>query len=42
MDRALVVIDPTGQIVVDTNRLFVRDLKAGRDEFDHDGAFLPV
>ena len=42
MDRALVVIDPTGQIVVDTNRLFVRDLKAGRDEFDNDGAFLPV
>ena len=42
MDRAHVLIDPTGQIVVDSNRLYVRDLKAGRDEFDNDGAFLPV
>jgi len=42
MDRAFVQIDPTGQIVVDTNRLYVRDLKAGRDEFDNEGAFLPV
>ena len=42
MDRAHVEIDPTGQIGVDTNRLFVRDLKAGRDEFDNDGAYLPV
>ena len=42
MDRAFVQVDPTGQIVVDTNRLFVRDLKAGRDEFDNDGAYLPA
>jgi len=42
MDRAHVELDATGQIVVDTNRLFVRDLKAGRDEFNRAGAFLEV
>ncbi len=46
MDRAFVQIDPTGQILVDTNRLYVRDLKAGKDEFDmytdNGGAYLPV
>jgi cytochrome b6-f complex iron-sulfur subunit len=40
MDRAHVELDATGQIIVDTNRLYVRDLKAGRDEFSNDGAFL--
>ncbi len=40
MDRAHVEIDATGQIIVDTNRLYVRDLKAGRDEFSNAGAFL--
>jgi cytochrome b6-f complex iron-sulfur subunit len=40
MDRAHVEFDATGQIIVDTNRLFVRDLKVGRDEFNNDGAFL--
>jgi cytochrome b6-f complex iron-sulfur subunit len=42
MDRAHVELDATGQIIVDSNRLFVRDVKAGRDEFDNPGAFLPV
>ncbi len=42
MDRAHVELDATGQIVVDTNRLYVRDPKAGRDEFDQPGAYLPV
>ncbi len=42
MDRAHVELDATGQIIVDTNRLFVRDPKAGRDEFDNPGAYLPA
>jgi cytochrome b6-f complex iron-sulfur subunit len=42
MDRAHVELDATGQIIVDTNRLFVRDPKAGRDEFDNAGAFIAV
>ena len=42
MDRAHVELDATGQIIVDTNRLYVRDPKAGRDEFDNPGAFIPV
>ncbi len=42
MDRAHVELDATGQIIVDTNRLYVRDLKAGRDEFDQPGAFIPA
>ena len=42
MDRAHVELDATGQIIVDTNRLYVRDLKAGRDEFDNEGAYIPA
>ncbi len=42
MDRAHVELDATGQIIVDTNRLYVRDPKAGRDEFDNAGAYLPA
>ncbi len=42
MDRAHVELDATGQIIVDTNRLYVRDPKAGRDEFDHPGAYIPA
>jgi cytochrome b6-f complex iron-sulfur subunit len=42
MDRAHVELDATGQIIVDTNRLYVRDPKAGRDEFDNPGAYLPA
>jgi cytochrome b6-f complex iron-sulfur subunit len=40
MDRAHIELDATGQIIVDTNRLAVRDLKAGRDEFDNPGWHL--
>jgi hypothetical protein len=42
MDRAHIAVDATGKIIVDTSRLYVRDLKAGRDEFNNDGAFLNV
>jgi len=42
MDRANVSVDATGQIIVDTGKLYVRDLKASRDEFDNSGAFLPA
>ncbi len=41
MDRAQVTLDATGQIIVDTGRLFVRE-KGVRDEFDNPGAYLPV
>jgi len=42
MDRSHIAVDATGRIIVDTSRLYVRDLKAGRDEFNSDGAFLNV
>jgi cytochrome b6-f complex iron-sulfur subunit len=42
MDRCHVELDATGQIIVDTSRLYVRDPKAGRDEFDQPGAILTV
>lgn len=47
MDRAYVKLDATGQIIVDTNRLKVRDLNVGKDEFDQQdsptsGAFITV
>ncbi|HJY87967.1 MAG TPA: Rieske 2Fe-2S domain-containing protein [Candidatus Acidoferrales bacterium] len=42
MDRCHVELDATGQIVVDSSRLFVRDPRAGRDEFEKPGAFLTV
>jgi len=41
MDRAHVEIDPEGQIVVDTNRLF-KWPKGETNEFEKDGAFLPL
>lgn len=41
MDRAQVTLDATGQIIVDTGRLFVRE-KGVRDEFDNPGAYLTV
>lgn len=41
MDRAHVEIDPEGQIVVDTNRLF-KWPKGETNEFERDGAFLPL
>ena len=40
MDRALLKLDPTGQIVVDTSRLFVDDPRAGVNHFNDPGAFL--
>jgi cytochrome b6-f complex iron-sulfur subunit len=42
MDRALVQLDATGQIIVDTSKLFVRDPTTGRDEFENEGAYLVV
>src|SRR6266581_2371752 len=42
MDRCHVEPDATGQIIVDTNRLYVQDPKAGRNEFDKEGAYLPA
>lgn len=41
MDRAHVELGATGQIVVDINKLFVRE-RGGRNEWDNPGAFLIV
>ena len=41
MDRAHITFDATGQMVVDTNRLYIRE-KGKVDQFDEDGAFIPV
>ncbi len=41
MDRATVSLDATGQIVVDTGKLYVQE-KGVRDEFDNPGAYLAV
>jgi cytochrome b6-f complex iron-sulfur subunit len=42
MDRAQISLDPTGRIVVDTGKLYVQDLKVGKDEFENPNAFLAV
>ncbi len=42
MDRAHVELDPTGQIVVDTSRLYVNDPRAGVNHFGDPGAYLNV
>ncbi len=42
MDRAHVELDATGQIIVDTSRLYIRDPIMGRDEFDNPGAYVVV
>ena len=42
MDRAHVDIDPTGKIIVDTSRLFMDDPRAGVNQFNDSGAYLPV
>ena len=42
MDRCHIELDPTGQIVVDSSRLHVRDPRAGRDEFEEKDAFITV
>jgi cytochrome b6-f complex iron-sulfur subunit len=41
MDRAYIELDPSGQIVVDTSRLYEWP-KGERTEFNDDGAFLQV
>ncbi len=35
-------LDPTGQIIVDTSRLFMDDPRAGVNQFNDPGAFLNV
>jgi cytochrome b6-f complex iron-sulfur subunit len=42
MDRAHVDIDPTGKIIVDTSRLYMDDPRAGVNQFNDQGAYLPV
>ncbi len=42
MDRCNVKLDASGQIIVDTSQLFVRDPRAGRDDFEKPGAYLNV
>jgi hypothetical protein len=41
MDRAHVELDPTGQIIVDTARLYQWP-KGEQSHFDDAGAFIPV
>ncbi|MCI0355903.1 MAG: Rieske 2Fe-2S domain-containing protein [Acidobacteria bacterium] len=41
MDRAHLELDPTGQIVVDTSRLYQWP-KGQRSQFNDDGAYVPV
>jgi cytochrome b6-f complex iron-sulfur subunit len=42
MDRAHIELDPTGRIMVDTSRKYVRDPQAGINNFDVPGAFISV
>ena len=42
MDRCHVELDPTGQILVDSSRLYVRDPRSGRDEFEEKVAYITV
>jgi len=43
MDRCHVELDATGQIVVNSSRLFMWDRsKGGRDTFNDPGAFIPL
>jgi cytochrome b6-f complex iron-sulfur subunit len=41
MDRAHIELDAEGQLVVDTNRLYMRE-KGKADQFDEEGAFIQV
>lgn len=41
MDRARVELDATGQLVVDTSKLYSWP-KGGKDEFDEPGAYIPL
>jgi len=40
MDRAHIELDPSGEVVVDTARLYKRDPFSGVDQFGDDGAIL--
>jgi cytochrome b6-f complex iron-sulfur subunit len=42
MDRAHVELDSTGQIIVDTGRLYVKDPTTGKNEFNDPNSFLVV
>jgi cytochrome b6-f complex iron-sulfur subunit len=42
MDRAHIVLDATGKIIVDTSRLYIDDPNAGINEFVDSSAFLNV
>src|SRR5712664_803834 len=42
MDRAHVDVDPTGKFIVDTSRLYMDDPRAGVNQFNDPGAYLPV
>jgi cytochrome b6-f complex iron-sulfur subunit len=42
MDRAHIEIDATGQIIVDTSRLYIDDPNAGVNQFDDSGAFVNI
>ena len=42
MDRAHVDKDPTGTLIVDTSKLYVDDPRAGTNQFNDPGAYLPV
>jgi cytochrome b6-f complex iron-sulfur subunit len=42
MDRARVDLDPTGKLVVDTSKLYMDDPRAGVNQFNDPGAYLPV
>ncbi len=42
MDRAHIAMDPTGKLIVDTSRLYMDDPRAGVNQFNDPGAYLPV
>jgi cytochrome b6-f complex iron-sulfur subunit len=42
MDRARIELDATGQILVDTSRLYINDPNAGVNQFNDPGAFISV
>jgi cytochrome b6-f complex iron-sulfur subunit len=42
MDRAHIEKDATGKMIVDSSRLYMDDPRAGVDQFNDPGAFLPV
>lgn len=42
MDRAKIVMDATGKLVVDTSKLYVDDPAAGTNQFNDTGAYMPV